>query len=127
MLIKKIWIIMILILTLYVFTSGCAVHKRMKVAETAKSELIGLSKTDILSCAGVPIRSEKVNDMEFLTYVSDATGIGFFHRSKRYCEVTFTLRNGVVEKVSYSGNTGGRFTEDEQCAHVLKSCINEEE
>jgi hypothetical protein len=127
MLIRKILIILISILTLCVFISGCAVHKRMEIAESAKTELVGLSKKDLLSCAGVPTRSDKVDDMEFLTYGSDATGIGFFHRSKRYCEVTFTLKNGVVEKVSYSGNTGGRFTEDEQCAYVIKSCMNEEE
>ena len=120
---KKTCAVLFAILGLFACVSGCAVHKRMKMAETAKSELVGLSKTDLLSCAGVPIRSEKINDMEFLTYVSDATGIGFFHRSKRYCEVTFTLKDGVVEKVSYSGNTGGRFTKDEQCAYVIVSCI----
>jgi len=125
--IKKILIILAIILALCTFTSGCAVHKRMKMAENAKSELIGLSKTDLLSCAGVPMRSETINDMEFLTYVSDATGIGFFHRSKRYCEVTFTLRNGVVEKVSYAGNTGGRFTKGEQCAYALEPCLKVED
>ena len=119
--------ILLLVLTLCAFSSGCAVFKRVEKAEAAKSELIGFSKTELLSCAGVPVRSEKVGEMEFLTYVSDATGIGFFRRSKRYCEATFTLRNGVVENVSYSGNTGGRFTEYEQCAFIINSCVSEDE
>ena len=127
MLIRNIIGIPVLALTLCAFSSGCAVFKRAEKAEAAKIELVGFSKTELLSCAGVPVRSEKVGDMEFLTYVSDATGIGFFHRRKRYCEVTFTLRNGIVEKVSYSGNTGGTFTEGEQCAYVVTSCMGEDE
>ncbi len=125
--IKKILIILATILALCTFTSGCAVHKRMKIAENAKTELVGLSKTDLLSCAGVPMRSETIDDMEFLTYVSDSGKRVFFSRCKQYCEVTFTLRNGVVEKISYAGNTGGRFTKGEQCAYALEPCMKVED
>lgn len=127
MVIRKNLSLLILALTLCAFSSGCAVFKRAEMAEAAQVDLVGFSKTELLSCAGVPVRSEKVDDMEFLTYVSDATGIGFFHRRKRYCEATFTLRNGIVEKVSYSGNTGGRFTEGEQCAYIISSCMSEDD
>jgi hypothetical protein len=107
-------------------TTGCAVHKRMKMAEKGTSELVGLSKTDLMSCAGVPVRSEKVDDLEFFTYTSGGTG-GFFCQSGRYCEVTFTLQNNVVKKVSYSGNTGGYFSEGEQCAYAIAPCLKKEE
>lgn len=117
---------LIVCLVLCFSAAGCSVHKRVNMAERGLSELVGLSKAELLSCAGVPVRSEKVDDFEFLTYTSGGTR-GFFCRSGRYCEVTFTLQNNVVEKVSYAGNTGGYFTEKEQCAYVIAPCLKKEE
>lgn len=125
---KQKWIMGLLaVLALSAFTSGCAVHKRTKMAERASSELIGLSKIDLLSCAGVPVRSEQIDNMEFLTYVGGGDVKGFFHRMHHYCEVTFTLKDGVVQKVTYAGNTGGYFTKGEQCAYVIAPCLKEED
>jgi hypothetical protein len=107
--------------------SGCAVHQRAKMAERAPSELVGMSKVELLSCAGVPVRSEKIENMEFLTYTGSGNDKGFFHRRHHYCEVTFTLKDGMVQKVSYAGNTGGFFTRGEQCAYVIAPCLIEEE
>lgn len=121
--IKKIVFVLVTLLAVGAMSSGCAVMKRVDIADNAKSELVGLSKTDLLSCAGVPVRSETVGDMEFLTYVSESDKLTLFRRGKRYCEVTFTLKNGIVENVSYAGNTGGRFTKGEQCAYILESCM----
>ncbi len=124
---KHSWIVGVVIgLVLCIGTTGCSVHKRVKMAERAPSELVGLSKADLLSCAGVPVRSEKVDDLEFLTYKSGGTR-GFFCRSGRYCEVTFTLQNSIVEKVTYTGNTGGRFSQGEQCAYAIASCLQSKE
>ncbi len=120
---KHKWVIgMIIGLALCIGSTGCSKYKRVKMAERAPSELVGLSKVDLLSCAGVPVRSEKIDDLEFLTYSSGGTR-GFFCRSGRYCEVTFTLQNNVVEKVTYAGNTGGRFSQGEQCAYVIAPCL----
>jgi len=115
------------VLALSAFTSGCAVHQRVKMAERAPSELAGLSKVDLLSCAGVPVRSEKIDNMEFLTYAGGGDVKGWFHRRHHYCEVTFTLQDGVVQNVTYAGNTGGRFTKGEQCAYVIAPCMKEED
>ena len=118
--------------------AGCASSKfgRADLAERAKVELIGKSKEAILMCAGVPVRSQQVENMEFMTYYgggdSDAffaggagsfAGGGVVSVKKRYCEVTFILKNGVVEKVNYSGRTGGLITNSEQCAFVLQNCL----
>lgn len=114
-------------LFLSVVIAGCAAHQRAKMAERAPSELVGLSKVDLLSCAGVPVRSEKIDNMEFLTYSGSGDSKGFFHRRQHYCEVTFTLKDGVVQKVSYAGNTGSYFTKGEQCAYVIAPCLKEED
>lgn len=118
---------------------GCASTKfgRADLSERAKTELIGKSKKDILMCAGVPIRSQQTENMEFMTYYSggdsDAyvaggagsyAGGGAVSVKKRYCEVTFVLSDGVVEKVNYAGRTGGLITEGEQCAFVLQNCLS---
>jgi hypothetical protein len=122
---KRKWIVMVMIsMTLFFVTTGCSIHQRVKMAERAPSELVGLAKTDLLSCAGVPARSEKIDDLEFLTYTTGGTS-GFFCHSGRYCEVTFTLKNSIVEKVTYAGNTGGPFSEGEQCAYVIAPCLKD--
>lgn len=119
--------------------AGCASTKfgRANLAERAKVELIGKSKKDILICAGVPTRSQQAKNMEFMTYYSggdsniymadgadSSAGGGTVFAKKRYCEVTFVLRDEIVEKVNYSGRTGGLITEGEQCAFVLQNCLS---
>jgi hypothetical protein len=120
--------------------TGCASTKfgRADLAERAKVELVGKSKKDILMCAGVPVRSQQAENMEFMTYYSggdsdayvaggagSSAGGGAVSVKKRYCEVTFVLRDGVVEKVNYAGRTGGLITKGEQCAFVLQNCLPE--
>jgi hypothetical protein len=113
------WIVWVaIVLAVGMVSTGCSVHKRVKQSETASSELIGLSKKELLSCAGVPLRMQKIDGVEFLTYTTNRSGWG-----GRYCEVTFTLKNDIVEKISYAGNTGGRYTQGEQCAYVVAPCL----
>jgi hypothetical protein len=97
-----------------------------------------MSKIDLLSCAGVPTRLLEAEGLEFLTYISggDGTGVtvggvnssvhgGVTSMKKRYCEVTFILKDGRVEKVNYTGRRGGLSTKGEQCAFVLENCLHE--
>jgi len=55
--------------------------------------------------------------------VSNSTGGGAVSIKRRYCEVTFVLQNNIVQKVNYSGRTGGLITEGEQCAFVIDNCV----
>lgn len=119
--------------------SGCAGGKfhRTEVAQEAKSSLVGMNKKDLYLCAGVPVRQEKVDNLEFLTYesggdstgvglgtaTSSSTGIGIVASHKRYCVVTFVLSEGIVQKVNYQGRTGGFATQGEQCAFVVEPCL----
>ncbi|MFB3109233.1 MAG: hypothetical protein ACE1ZE_07695 [Candidatus Binatia bacterium] len=120
-----------------VFVVGCAIH-RANLAERARTELVGMSKVDLVSCVGAPVRSGKVGDMEVLTYVGGGDTIGFagggagsgvgggaVALKRRYCEVTFVLRNDVVEKINYLGRTGGLLSKGEQCAFVVENCLQE--
>lgn len=129
----------ILMLTTIFFTmgiSGCARMHRAELATRAQTELVGMSKKELYVCAGVPARQERVDDLEFLTYIGggDGTGVavgtavsnvgvGAVSTQHRYCEVTFVLSNGIVQKVNYQGRTGGWASKGEQCAFVVENCL----
>ena len=123
-------------LCLVVVLSGCAAHQRADVARQAQIDLVGYTKAQILACAGAPVRSDRSEDIEVITYVGggDSTGaavgvapssvgVGVVGTKRRYCEVTFVLRGGIVEKVNYTGRTGGLATKGEQCAFVVEGCL----
>jgi hypothetical protein len=61
-------------IALFLSISGC-VFQRAQIASRAQSELVGLSKKDLLSCAGVPLRQEQVDDFEFLTFAGGGDSI----------------------------------------------------
>ena len=103
--------------------AGCASQHRAQVASQAQEKLVGMSKKDLLSCAGVPERQERVDDLEFLTYsgggdsvggavamqTSPSTAVATGRSSRRYCMATFVLKDGIVQKVNYQGRTGGLY------------------
>ncbi len=124
---------------LFVITamSGCARLHRAEIAAQAQTEMIGMSKRDLYLCAGVPVRQAQIEGLEFLTYAGggDSTGaavgtstpsgvaVGAISTQRRYCEVTFVLDNGIVQKVNYQGRTGGWASQGEQCAFVVEKCV----
>ena len=114
--------------------SACASQHRAAVANRAQTELVGMSKKDLLMCAGVPIRQDRVDDVEFLTYggggdsttaaVVTSRRTAASKTAQRYCEATFVLKDGVVQQVNYQGRTGGLFSKGEQCAFIVENCVH---
>lgn len=116
--------------------AGCAVQ-RAQTAARGRSELVGMTKGELLSCAGVPARQDRADGLEFLTYTSGGDSVGTAVASqtspstavavgksaRRYCEATFVLRNEIVERINYQGRTGGLLTQGEQCAFVVENCL----
>ena len=129
--------VLLTILFIAAATSGCARLHRAEVATQAQTEMIGMSKKDLYLCAGVPARQAQIEGLEFLTYLGggDSTGaavgtsispgvaVGAISTRRRYCEVTFVLDNGIVQKVNYQGRTGGWASQGEQCAFVVEKCV----
>ena len=109
-----------LLLTAVILLSGC-VFQRAEMAYRAKSELIGMSKEDLLMCAGVPVKQEKVDNLEFLTYSGGGGDVGKILQYS--CEATFILKDGIIKKINYRGRTGGPLTKDEQCASIIENCL----
>lgn len=115
--------------------SGCALQ-RAQIAQQAQTALIGMSKADLLSCAGAPTRYAKAGDMEVMTYVGggdthgtigggwgNSAGAADISLYQRSCTANFTLRNDRVIKITYAGRTGGLITQGEQCAFIIQNCV----
>ncbi len=129
---------MIILLAVLVLATGCTIH-RANMAKRPKKEMIGMSKVNLLACAGAPMRSAVVHGVEYLTYGGGGdihgnvnirpSGYGRYRGSyssnRRYCEVTFVFQNDAVVKINYSGRTGGLLTKGEQCAFVVENCLSE--
>lgn len=128
-------IITIAVILLFAAT-GCS-FQRANLASRAQKELVGMKKIDLLSCAGVPHRQQRSDDLEFLTYTGggDSVGVGVASATspstaivtgkskRRYCEATFILKDGIVQKVNYQGRTGGLLSKGEQCAFIIENCL----
>lgn len=111
---------------------------RSNRAERAQDEMIGMSKIDLYSCAGVPNRTDTVDGVEFATYEGggdqrgyvagggqSGLGGGRVAMDRRYCHANFVIRNGKISKVTYTGRSGGYFTEGEQCAFIVDKCLKD--
>ena len=130
------WRALALLLPLFVGLSSCAIQ-RAEIASRARKELVGMSKKNLLTCAGVPSRQDRFEDLEFLTYTGarDTVGtgaanssssnvmFGAYRAAQRDCEATFILKDGIVQNVSYLGRTEGLLTKGEQCAFIVESCL----
>lgn len=126
--------------------AGCA-NPRADEAVRAQDVLVGMPVETLLSCAGVPARRASIDNSEFFTYVggrsvgygpttslgfgfgsggSSAFGIGFgvpLSGTSTYesCEATFTVRDGVVRQLRYTGVQDA--TDAAQCYPIIENCL----
>lgn len=97
----------------------------------AQAELVGLSREQVIACAGKPDSSETKGDTERLTYSASSGetsltvgGRGtLLENAPRSCKVVFGLRRGYVDGVEYVGSrTGGMLTPGEECLPIVRKC-----
>ncbi|WP_207456254.1 hypothetical protein [Azospirillum sp. SYSU D00513] len=113
----------------------------------AQNALTGMPKETLLSCAGVPDRQATAGNMEYFTYSSSrivtypGSSLGFYggpwgphygygagfpafapEVASLECEATFTLRNGVVERIVYGGHSGAG-SRLGQCYTIVQNCL----
>ncbi|EWY37720.1 hypothetical protein N825_16845 [Skermanella stibiiresistens SB22] len=129
--------------------ASCA-NPRADEALFAQSAFVGMPKQTLLSCAGVPERTASAGEMEFFTYTSDRTvayqnytplmgygrypyhGYGYpyygsfaptYDVRTFSCQATFTLRDGVVERLVYGGPEGISGSQLAQCQTIIENCL----
>ncbi len=115
----------------------------IEIAQRAQTQLVGMPKAALLSCAGTPTRQAVVDGIEYYTYSvrpdydganaslglvepsADGVGYGldigvpaFSSRRTQGCDTTFILRGGAVQQVTYPA--GANATD---CGALVSSCL----
>ncbi|OYQ36525.1 hypothetical protein CHU95_04740 [Niveispirillum lacus] len=131
--------------------SACA-NPQADQAAYAQTAFIGMPKQFLLTCAGVPTRSATVDNVDYYTYTSERLvttpgigprfGVGFGHyrpwspwygwgvgfddfpeTETRDCQATFTLKDGVVQRIVYNSATDGQAARLGQCYRIVENCL----
>ena len=105
--------------------SGCGptVYGQASIAEDAQTQMIGLTKREVLECAGIPKRAMQSDGVEYLQYSYRWQGGNDGNTVTKNCDVTITLSDGRVSKVDYRGDTGGLLTKGWACYYVVEDCV----
>jgi hypothetical protein len=127
------------LLCLLFLIAGCASAKRQEAADLARTQMIGMSKADLIACAGVPSGQAASGRTEALAYrfVGSSSSSTFVQAvpgqnaafadtdtTTRWCEATFTLTDGKITSVGYRGKTGGLLANrQETCGHIVDQCV----
>ncbi len=131
--------VLVIIAVLLVAISGCK-FARMQIASQAKVEMTGMTSEEVLSCMGIPAAKASEGATEVWTYPSGGDSVTFgtgtayagaqtaygtllSQTQRRYCIVNVVMKDGRVERVNYSGRTGGLITKGEQCAFAVENCV----
>lgn len=102
--------------------AGCSESAhRARMARHARDDLLGLTRNGLITCAGNPVKQERIGDREFLTYVSDA---GLAPES---CVATFVLKRELVDRLDYSSPSGMLPREPGACGYIVASCMPAED
>jgi len=122
------WIMILVFCTIMWGCASLPILRYKEAGERARTELIGMSKADLLCCAGVPVRSEQIEGREFLVYARSefkgSTYKGSGNVRSYYHEVIFVLRGGVIEKVMYRGDRG-LISGFAGCGKIVEPCLKE--
>lgn len=132
--------------------SACA-NPQADQASYAQQAFVGMPKQTLLSCAGVPTRSASVDNVDYYTYTSERLvttpspgphfgfGYGFGYRrpwspwgwgvgfddypdtETRDCQATFTLKDGVVQRIVYNSASDGQAARLGQCYRIVENCL----
>ncbi len=124
--------------------SACASAAAERAA-LAQQALVGMPRSQLLSCAGVSERSREHTEGEYFTYENQRIfstptasvgvfggggGFGYGFRAplatqveSSRCEATFTLIDGRVTQLVYTSVAGGGRSRFAECAAIVDACL----
>jgi hypothetical protein len=132
--------------------SGCSLQ-RASEAQHAQSQMVGMTKEQVLQCMGPPAQQSAEGQTEVWSYASgngrtdvrafgnsttsgsviatgnyasghaNTYGSSFAMATRRSCTVNVVMVSGRVGAVNYSGPTGGLLSQGEQCAFAIQNCV----
>lgn len=101
--------------------------------QTAESELPGMSRLDMETCAGIPTHKDAVQGAEIDTFVLQTKGdtlalpvplvgnLGL--NSQGSCTAVWRLRGDTVDHVDFTAATGGFGEPQSACAPLISGCL----
>ena len=101
--------------------TACAIQ-RSQIANDARSNMIGLSKEQVLACMGPPLNKNAEGGTEVWSYNSGNNITPARDGNGRYCTINVKMWNGQVGAVDYLGPAGGIITPNEACAFAVEKC-----
>ena len=119
---------------------GCSTNKigRQMISSEAQTEMLGMSRTELLRCAGAPqfSQQDEQSGFETMTFVGGSyTSYSVNQVNSTYnpvlvsgksrnCNVVINLEEGRVISVDYKGN-GSLLAPHELCAQVVETCLKD--
>jgi hypothetical protein len=111
--------------------AGCAVQDS-HIAQEGRTRLMGMAEVDLQSCIGSPDQHSTFGTTDVLTYYATSQsstsfsipvvgGIGLSNGG--YCHATFTVKDGRVAQILYSGEKNATLAPDAYCAPILRTCL----
>jgi len=102
------------------------------MAERAKTSHVGMSELDVETCLGLPDKEATKGKTTLLSYNATSArtvnlsipiinGIGVSVAG--YCRATFTLENGRVAGVTYTGDGDPLVGENNACGGLMRACL----
>ena len=119
---------------------GCSTNKigRQMISGEAQTAMLGMSRTQLLRCAGAPQFSDtdEQSGFETMTFVGGSytdysiSQVNSTYNpilvsgSDRNCNVVVNLEDNKIISVDYKGN-GSLLAPHELCAQVVEACISD--
>ena len=112
---------------------GCAVEDS-RIAQHARTRLLGMKEVDLQACLGSPDQHSSFPGTDVLTWYAVSNSSlgfsppvigGFSVNNGGYCHMTVRVDGGRVTHVIYSGEKNATLAPDAYCAPILRSCLAE--
>lgn len=104
------------------FVTGCTLQHAAD-ANRAQKEMVGMTRAQLLQCAGVPNRTASEGGLDYMVYSAAQTIPYQGGNISENCDATFVLKNGVVIRVMYRGDTGSVYTKGRACYPIIEFCV----
>lgn len=107
-------------------------------ARKAQGSMVGMSDFALESCIGAPDQKAQVGNAAILTYDATTTnngvnltmpiiGGGVSLTGSGYCHANFTLIDGRVTQVHYTGDNSQLLAPQSICAPIVNACVPKQE
>jgi hypothetical protein len=110
---------------------SCAVQDS-HIAQNARTRLMGMSEADLQSCLGSPDQHSTFGSTDIITYYATSSSStsysvpiigGLSFSNGGYCHATFTVKDGRVTDLIYSGEKNATLAPDAYCAPIMRTCL----